>query len=90
MVESLQKLLDRAKQTSDEQQALALAVDIVDSLLRAGALESAVGKEFNLASGQETRIVDLANLVNEATGNKAGVQFTQRRKWDNATELRRV
>jgi UDP-glucose 4-epimerase len=61
--------------------------DVVDGLLRAGAMESAVGKEFNLASGQETRIADLANLVNEVTGNEAGVRFAQRRKWDTKSRL---
>ncbi len=61
--------------------------DIVDGLLRAGATESAVGQEFNLASGAETRIIDLAHMVNEATGNTAGVSYAQRRKWDTKVRL---
>ena len=61
--------------------------DIVDGLLRAGAKESAIGQEFNLASGVETRIVDLASMINEATGNKAGIAFAQRRKWDTKSRL---
>ena len=61
--------------------------DIVDGLLRAGVLESAVGQEFNLASGVETKIVDLAHMINEATGNKAGVLYAQRRKWDTKDRL---
>jgi nucleoside-diphosphate-sugar epimerase len=61
--------------------------DIVDGLLRAGVMEGAVGQEFNLASGQETRIVDLANMINEATGNQAGIRFAQRRKWDTKSRL---
>jgi UDP-glucose 4-epimerase len=61
--------------------------DIVDGLLRAGALESALGQEFNLASGSETRIVDLANMINEATGNTAGIRFAQRRRWDTKSRL---
>jgi nucleoside-diphosphate-sugar epimerase len=61
--------------------------DIVDGLLRAGVMESAVGEEFNLASGEETRIIDLAKMINEATGNEAGVHFTERRKWDTKDRL---
>lgn len=61
--------------------------DIVDGLLRAGVLESAVGQEFNLASGTETRILDLAHMVNEATGNTADVRFLPRRKWDTKGRL---
>lgn len=61
--------------------------DIVDGLLRAGVMESAVGQAFNLASGYETPIIDLAHMVNQATGNDAGVHFTQRRKWDTKDRL---
>jgi len=61
--------------------------DIVDGLLRASVMESAIGQEFNLASGKETRVIDLANMINLATGNKAGIQFAQRRKWDTKSRL---
>ena len=46
-----------------------------------------MGHEFNLASGRETRIVDLARMVNEATGNAAGVRFAERRRWDTKNRL---
>lgn len=62
--------------------------DIVDGLLRAGSLEAALGEEFNLASGTETSIADLAKMVNTATGNKAGITFVPRRKWDTKARLR--
>lgn len=61
--------------------------DIVDGLLRAGILESAVGQEFNLASGAETRIGDLAEMINKAVGNKAGVVMAGHRKWDTKSRL---
>jgi UDP-glucose 4-epimerase len=51
-------------------------------------MESAVGQEFNLASGKETQILDLARMINELTGNKAGICFARRRKWD--TKSRRL
>lgn len=61
--------------------------DIVDGLLRAGVLESAIGQEFNLASGVETRIGDLAEMINKATGNKAGIVTVSQRKWDTKSRL---
>jgi UDP-glucose 4-epimerase len=73
--------------TGEETRDFTYVGDIVDGLLRAGTMESAVGQEFNLASGIETRIVDLANMVNDATGNRAGIRFTQRRKWDTKSRL---
>jgi nucleoside-diphosphate-sugar epimerase len=50
-------------------------------------MESAVGQEFNLASGAETRIIDLANMVNGITGNRAGVKLVERRNWDKKSRL---
>ena len=61
--------------------------DIVDGLLRAGYYQAAVGQEFNLASGAETRISDLAKLINTQVGNKAGVVYASRRKWDTKSRL---
>ncbi|MEW6387993.1 MAG: NAD-dependent epimerase/dehydratase family protein [Thermodesulfobacteriota bacterium] len=61
--------------------------DIVDGLLRAGYFAAAVGQEFNLASGRETRIIDLANLINAQVGNGAGVVYAERRKWDTKSRL---
>ncbi|HID54381.1 MAG TPA: SDR family NAD(P)-dependent oxidoreductase [Anaerolineae bacterium] len=61
--------------------------DIVDGLLRAGVMESAIGEEFNLASGAETQIIDLAHMINEVTGNKAPIKFAERRKWDTKSRL---
>ena len=61
--------------------------DIVDGLLAMGVREEAVGQAFNLGSGTEHRVLDMANLVNKITGNKAGIKFTARRDWDVKTRL---
>lgn len=68
--------------TGEETRDFAFVGDIVDGLLRAGAMDAAVGQAFNLASNRETRIGDLARWVNEATGNTAGIVSAPRRKWD--------
>jgi nucleoside-diphosphate-sugar epimerase len=73
--------------TGEETRDFTYVGDIVDGLLRAGCLPQAVGEEFNLASGRETRIVDLANMVNEAVGNEAGVQIAPKRKWDTKSRI---
>jgi UDP-glucose 4-epimerase len=61
--------------------------DITDGLLRAGHFEAAIGEEFNLASERETRIIDLAHMINEAVGNAAGVRMAERRRWDTKSRL---
>ena len=61
--------------------------DLVDGLLRAGYFDAAVGQEFNLASERETRIGTLAEMINEATGNKAGIELVAKRKWDTKNRL---
>jgi UDP-glucose 4-epimerase len=73
--------------TGEETRDFTYVGDIVDGLLRAGAMESAIGQEFNLASGSETRILDLANMINEATGNQAGIRWAERRRWDTKSRL---
>jgi len=39
----------------------------------------------NLASGREVTVNYLANLINELTGNPAGVRYVSRRPWDRIT-----
>jgi len=62
--------------------------DIVDGILRLGAMSEAVGKAFNLASETETKVIDLANIINELTGNDKGVVFSKRRNWDKIIKRR--
>lgn len=73
--------------TGEETRDFTYVGDLVDGLLRAGHFESAIGQEFNLASGKEIKIIDLANMVNELTGNTAGIRFVSRRKWDTKSRL---
>ena len=73
--------------TGEETRDFTYVGDIVDGLLRTGYLERAIGEEFNFASGTETQIIDLANMVNEITGNKAPIKFLERRKWDTKPRL---
>jgi nucleoside-diphosphate-sugar epimerase len=73
--------------TGEETRDFTYVEDIVDGLLRAGYYENAIGKEFNLASGIETKIGELAIMINKAVSNKAGVRFGIRRNWDTKSRL---
>lgn len=73
--------------TGEETRDFTYVGDIVEGLLLAGCASEAIGQEMNLASGNETKIIDLARMVNELTGNQAGVTFTERRKWDTKSRL---
>lgn len=57
--------------------------DIVRGLLLC-ACRGKAGEVYNLASGVETSILDLAKAVNRITGNPAPVEFLPKRAWDNS------
>ncbi len=61
--------------------------DIVDGLLRAATLPEAVGEAFNLASGKETHVIDMAEAVLELTGGGAGIERIPMRKWDTKNRM---
>lgn len=56
--------------------------DIVDGLLAMGVKKEAVGEAINLGSGKETKVIDMANMVNELTGNQNGIKYVESRNWD--------
>ena len=49
--------------------------------------KEAVGEAFNLATGREIYIRDLAKWINQLTGNDAGIVFKERRDWDRKNRL---
>ena len=73
--------------TGEETRDWTYVGDIVDGLLRAGSVPEAVGEALNLASGQETRVIDVATWINELTENDAGIVYKERRRWDTKTRL---
>jgi UDP-glucose 4-epimerase len=74
--------------TGEETRDFTFVDDIVDGTLRLGVAPEAVGDAFNLASDRETKVIDIANMINEITGNPSGVKFTPRRDWDKITRRR--
>jgi len=61
--------------------------DIINGLLTTGIKEEAVGEAINLGSGKEHRVIDMANMVNDLTGNEAGIVYVKRRDWDVTRRL---
>ena len=57
--------------------------DIVDGLV-ACALRGQPGEVYNLASGQETTIAGLAELINRLAGGRSTIALTPPRTWDRA------
>src|SRR2546427_3404961 len=73
--------------TGEETRDFTYVGDIVNGLLACASTDEAVGEAINLATGREIRILDLANLVNEVTKNRAGIIFKERRNWDKKNRL---
>ncbi|MBT6539768.1 MAG: NAD-dependent epimerase/dehydratase family protein [Francisellaceae bacterium] len=57
--------------------------DIVAGLISC-ALRGKAGEAYNLASGDETSILTLAETMNELTANKAGIDMKSAREWDRS------
>src|SRR3990172_10314266 len=67
--------------SGEETRDFTYVMDIVDALLRAGYDKRAIGREMNIASGSEIKILALAERINELTGNKAGIVRAEHRVW---------
>ena len=52
--------------------------------LMACALKGDPGEVYNLATGKETSILELASLINEYTGNKTALDLKPARDWDRS------
>ena len=73
--------------TGEETRDFTYVLDLVQGLIKGGYYDSAIGENFNLASGKEISIIDMATLVNETTDNKAPIVYKSRRKWDTKPRL---
>jgi len=73
--------------TGDETRDFTYVGDIISGLLSMAHYDEAVGEAFNLGTGREILIRDLANRVNEVAGNTSGVVYSERRNWDKKSRL---
>jgi nucleoside-diphosphate-sugar epimerase len=73
--------------TGEETRDFTYVMDIVDALLRAAYFDAAVGAEMNIASGQETHILPMAERINTVGANTAGNPRAPRWVWHKNTRL---
>ena len=74
--------------TGEETRDFTYVDDVVDGTLLLGVVPEAVGDAFNLASGTETKLIDLVSMVNGITGNPSGAKFIAQRSWDKSSRRR--
>ncbi len=74
--------------SGDETRDFTYVGDVVSGVLKTAVSDRAIGEPLNLASGHETRIADLAEMVNKLTGNTKGMVFCEKRGWDKSTRRR--
>ncbi|MEO1034882.1 MAG: NAD-dependent epimerase/dehydratase family protein [Pseudomonadota bacterium] len=70
--------------TGEETRDFIFVDDLVDGLMRAALKDAAHGEAINLGTGQETRIIDLAESVIRLTGSSSSIEYAPRRAWDNS------
>jgi len=70
--------------TGDETRDFAYVGDIVEGVLRMGVIDKAIGQAMNLASSTETSVKELAEFINDITGNDAGITYVPKREWDKS------
>lgn len=69
--------------TGEETRDFTFTDDVVEGMLAVLAADTQPGAVFNLGAGRATSIRDLATMINEMTGNEAGIVYAPRRSWDH-------
>jgi UDP-glucose 4-epimerase len=69
--------------TGEETRDYNYVEDVVNGLIAAMQAKTPPGEIYNIASGRQTRIIDLANYINAITKNAAGIELKPRRGWDH-------
>ncbi|HKS28655.1 MAG TPA: NAD-dependent epimerase/dehydratase family protein [Pyrinomonadaceae bacterium] len=71
--------------TGDETRDFIYVDDLVDGLMMSAAMPEAHGGAFNLGTGIQTRVIDLAEMIIRACRSNSRIEFAPRRSWDNST-----
>jgi nucleoside-diphosphate-sugar epimerase len=70
--------------TGDETRDFVYVDDLVSGLLAAAEHPEASGEAFNLGTGIQTRIIDLAEIVIKACCSTSRIEYAPRRPWDRS------
>lgn len=71
--------------TGEETRDFIYVDDLVTGLTSAAEVAEARGEAFNLGTGVQTRIIDLAETVIKACRSTSRIEFGPRRPWDRST-----
>ncbi len=74
--------------TGEETRYFIYVDDLVDGLIRSAQIEAAAGGAFNLGTGIQTRVIDLARRIIDECKSKSRVEFAPRRLWDKSNHRR--
>jgi len=70
--------------TGEETRDFIYVDDLVTGLLAAAEATGAPGEAFNLGTGIQTRVIDLAEIVIKACRSTSRIEFAPRRPWDRS------
>jgi nucleoside-diphosphate-sugar epimerase len=71
--------------TGDETRDFIFVDDLAEGLLSAATTPQAHSRAYNLGTGVQTRVGDLAELIRGACASNSRIQFAPRRSWDKST-----
>lgn len=72
--------------TGEETRDFIFVDDLVEGLVRTAAVPQAAGGAFNLGTGVQTRIGDLAEWIIQLCGSRSRIEYGPRRPWDHSTQ----
>lgn len=70
--------------TGEETRDFIFVEDLVEGLMLGASRPEAPGQAFNLGTGVQTRIIDLARTIIELCGSTSAIEFAPRRSWDKS------
>ncbi|PYV17584.1 MAG: nucleotide sugar epimerase [Acidobacteria bacterium] len=70
--------------TGDETRDFIYVDDLVEGLMKAATVSAARGEAFNLGTGIQTRVQELAEMVIKACHSPSGIEYAPRRLWDKS------
>lgn len=74
--------------TGEESRDFTYVSDVVAATILVVEKDETVSGIFNIGTGKETKILELAKVVNKIVGNKAGIELKEKRIWDKVSQRR--
>jgi nucleoside-diphosphate-sugar epimerase len=70
--------------TGEETRDFIYVDDLVEGLFLSATVPAASGEAFNLGTGIQTRVIDLATQIIAACNSKSAIEYAPRRNWDHS------